>query len=128
MQNFLGLCHLFDPLLHLVANVISELGMHEDMLSPWRGECDSDQVSWWFGSMMLTWIRTFRLGFNSPLRHRIFSDRVTYSTHSYSNAPRNTEERSDVTKTHYGTALTTVAMQGVARCCFVHITSLSDSM
>ena len=33
----------FDPLLHLVANVISELEMHEDMLSPWRGECDSDQ-------------------------------------------------------------------------------------
>ena len=35
--------HLFDPLLHLVANAISELEMHEDMLSPWRGECDSDQ-------------------------------------------------------------------------------------
>ena len=27
---------------------------------------------------------------------------------------------------HDGTALTTVAMQGLARCCFVHITSLSD--
>ena len=36
--------HLLDPLLHLVANVISKLKMHEDMLSPWRGECDSDQV------------------------------------------------------------------------------------
>ena len=37
--------HLFDPLLHLVANVISELEMHEDILSPWRGECGRDQVS-----------------------------------------------------------------------------------
>ena len=35
----------FNPLLHLVANVISELKMHEDMLSPWRGECNSDQCA-----------------------------------------------------------------------------------
>ena len=33
----------FNPLWHLVANVISRLEMHEDMLSSWRGECDSDQ-------------------------------------------------------------------------------------
>ena len=33
----------FDPLLHLEANVISELEMYEDMLSPWRGECHSNQ-------------------------------------------------------------------------------------
>ena len=32
-------------MLHLVVNVISKLGRHEDMLSPWRGECDSNQVS-----------------------------------------------------------------------------------
>ena len=35
--------HLFYSLLHLVANVISELEEHEDMLSPWKGECNSDQ-------------------------------------------------------------------------------------
>ena len=29
---------LFDTLLHLVSNVISELEIHEDMFSPWRGE------------------------------------------------------------------------------------------
>ena len=40
-------CHLFNPLLHFVPNVISELKMHEDMLSPWRGECDLDQCPWW---------------------------------------------------------------------------------
>ena len=42
-KNFFRLCHLFDPLLHLVVNVISKLKMHEDMFSPWRGECDSYQ-------------------------------------------------------------------------------------
>ena len=36
--------HFFDPLLHLVTIVVSQLKMHEDMLSPWWGECDSDQV------------------------------------------------------------------------------------
>ena len=42
-------CHLFDPLLHLVANVISKLEMHEDMFCPWEGggaECDCDQGPW----------------------------------------------------------------------------------
>ena len=33
-QNFFGSCHLFDPLLHLVGNVISKLKMHNDILSP----------------------------------------------------------------------------------------------
>ena len=37
-------CHLFDPLLHSMANVISQLKMHEDMFSPWKGECKSEQV------------------------------------------------------------------------------------
>ena len=37
------LCHLLNPLLHLVASIISKLKTHEDMLSPWRGECDNDQ-------------------------------------------------------------------------------------
>ena len=43
--EFFGIanCHLFDSLLHLVANVISKLETHEDILSPWRGQCDSDQ-------------------------------------------------------------------------------------
>ena len=40
---FFRLCQLFDPLLHLVANVISKLNMYKDMLSSWRGECDRDQ-------------------------------------------------------------------------------------
>ena len=35
--------NLSDPLLHLVANVISKFEMHEDMLSPWMGEYDSDR-------------------------------------------------------------------------------------
>ena len=38
-------CHIFNRLLYLVANVISEFEMYEDMLSPLRGECDSNQVS-----------------------------------------------------------------------------------
>ena len=42
-QNFFRLCHLIDPLLHLAANVVSKLETHEDILSPWRGECDSDE-------------------------------------------------------------------------------------
>ena len=37
-------CHLFNLLLNLVANVITELKIHEDMLSPQRDECDSSQV------------------------------------------------------------------------------------
>ena len=35
-------------LYHLVANVISERKMSEYVLSPWRGECASGQVFWWF--------------------------------------------------------------------------------
>ena len=31
--------------LHLVTNVISELKMHEGILSLWRGKCHSGQVS-----------------------------------------------------------------------------------
>ena len=30
--------------------MISELETHEDMRSPWRGECDSDQHPWWSSS------------------------------------------------------------------------------
>ena len=67
--------------------MISMLEMHEDMLFPWRGECDSDQCI--LGSlvvMMLPWLASERPGFDSPLRHRIFfgSLLVTYSTHCYS--------------------------------------------
>ena len=31
--------------LHFVAYVISEPKMHDDILSPWRGECDRNKVS-----------------------------------------------------------------------------------
>ena len=58
--------HLFDPLLHLVANVISELEMHEDILSSCRGECDSYQVS----LLVIMLAQDLIL----VLRHRIFSD------------------------------------------------------
>ena len=37
-------------LLHLVANVISEFEMCEEILSPLRGECYSGQCPWWSGS------------------------------------------------------------------------------
>ena len=40
-QNFWIInCHQYDPLLYLVVNVIPELEMHEDTLSPnWMVEC-----------------------------------------------------------------------------------------
>ena len=66
-------CHLFNLLLHLLASVISELKMHEDMLSLWRGECDSDQVSWW-SSGYDTCLDSMKQGFNPLLRHRILSE------------------------------------------------------
>ena len=66
-------CHLFNLLLHLVASVISELKMHEDMLSLWRGECDSDQVSWW-SSGYDTCLDSMKPGFNPLLRHCILSE------------------------------------------------------
>ena len=44
--------------------------MHEDVLSPWRGECDSNQVSQWYDASL----DSKRLGFDSSLRHRIFLD------------------------------------------------------
>ena len=75
-------CHLFNLLLHLLASVISELKMHEDILSLWRGECDSDQVSWW-SSGYDTYLE--KPGFNPLLRHRIFIGMLifTYSTNCY---------------------------------------------
>ena len=39
-QHFFRLLHKFNPLLHLIANMISYLIMHEDM----QGEYDVDQV------------------------------------------------------------------------------------
>ena len=76
VQNFFQItnCHLFHPLLHLVANVISELEMHEDMLYPWRGKCDSNQCSWW-SSGYDACLDSERPGFNPPWRCAIFSDR-----------------------------------------------------
>ena len=53
--------------------MIFKLETHEDMLSPWRGECDSDQVSWWSSSYD-THLDSERLGFDSLLRHRLFLD------------------------------------------------------
>ena len=73
----------FDPF--LVASVISELKMHEDMLSPWRGTRDSDQCPWWSSSYN-AWPDSKRLGFNSPIEAQncFGSLIVTYSTHCYS--------------------------------------------
>ena len=45
--------HLFYPLLRLVSNMISELEEHEDTLSPWKRECDSDQCLSGLAVMML---------------------------------------------------------------------------
>ena len=46
-QNFFeSLITDFYPLLHIVANVISKLEINEDMFSPRKGGCDSDQVFW----------------------------------------------------------------------------------
>ena len=45
VHNFLGSHHLFNPLLDLVANVSLKPETHEDMLSPLRDVCDSEQVS-----------------------------------------------------------------------------------
>ena len=69
----------------LVASVISELTMHEDMLSPWRGKRDSDQCPWWSSSYN-AWPDSKRLGFNSPIEAQncFGSLIVTYSTHCYS--------------------------------------------
>ena len=65
-----------------MAHVISKLKTHEDMLSPWKGECDGDQCPWWSNAYD-THLDSKRLGFDPLLRHRIFSDYVTYSTHCY---------------------------------------------
>ena len=72
----------FDSLLHLVASVISKLEMQEDMFSPWRSECNSNQCPWW-SSSYVTQPDSKKLGFDPSLRHRIFSDRVTYSSLCY---------------------------------------------
>ena len=45
-ENVFRSCHLFDPLLHLVADVISKLETHEDILYFWRCECYSDECPW----------------------------------------------------------------------------------
>ena len=58
--------------------------MHEDMLSPWRDECDWDQCPW-LSSGYDALLDSERLGFDPHFRQRTFSDRVTYSTHCYSN-------------------------------------------
>ena len=54
--EFLGLCHLFHLLLHLVANVISKLKMHEDILSPWWVKVTAISVLSDIAVMMLTQI------------------------------------------------------------------------
>ena len=78
--EFFRSCHLFNPLLHLVANMISELEIHEDMLSPWRGECDYEQHPEWSNGYDAH-PDNKRPGFNASFRHRIYSDYVTYSAH-----------------------------------------------
>ena len=75
-------CHEFNPMLQMVANVISEVEIL--VFCPWRGEYDSSQVSWWSSSMTLAWSARDQ-GLIPLLRHRIFSRSlmVTYSTHCY---------------------------------------------
>ena len=63
-------------------DVISELEMHEDVLSPWMEEYDSDQCPWWSSGYDAV-PDNERSGFDPPLRQRIFSDHVTFSTHCY---------------------------------------------
>ena len=63
-------------------DVISKLEMHEDVLSPWMEEYDSDQRPWWSSGYNAV-PDNERLGFDPPLRHRIFLDHVTFSTHCY---------------------------------------------
>ena len=63
--------------------MISELKMHEDMFSIWKGDCDSNQCPWWSG-IYDTCLDSKRLGFDPPLRQRNFSDHVTYSANCYS--------------------------------------------
>ena len=77
------------PLRHIIVSrlcylsfggdVISELEIHEDMLSAWRDKCDSP----WWSSGYAAVPDNERLGFDPPLRHRIFSNHVTFSTHCY---------------------------------------------
>ena len=62
--------------------MISELEMYEDVLSPWKDECDSDQCPWWSSGYDAV-PDNERLGFDPPLRHSIFLDHVTYLTHCY---------------------------------------------
>ena len=73
-----------DSLLRLVANVICDLETQEDLFSPWSGQSEGSQVSWWSSSMMLT--RNVRdLGSNPCWGTELFFESliVTNSTHCY---------------------------------------------
>ena len=51
--------------------MISELEMHEDVLSPWRGECNSDQCPWWSSGYDAVQDNE-RLGFDPPIEAQNF--------------------------------------------------------
>ena len=51
--------------------VVIRLIVHEDILSPWRGECDSDQCPRWSGGYDAC-LDSETPGFDPQLRHRVF--------------------------------------------------------
>ena len=79
------------PLRHIIisrlsfgGDVISELEMHEDMLSPWWVNVTVISVLGGLVVMMLAQIvRDRGLIPPPPRRHRIFSEHVTYSNYCY---------------------------------------------
>ena len=56
--------------------------MHEDMLSPLRGECDSYQCPWW-SCCYDAHPNSVGPGFNPSMRQRIFTDYITYLAPCY---------------------------------------------
>ena len=88
--EFFGLCHIFHPLLHLVANVISKLKMHEDMLSPWWVNVTAISGLSDLAVMMLNQIVRGQ-GLIACLGTEFFWNGVTYLNHCYITNPLNAE-------------------------------------
>ena len=59
-------------MLHLVASVISEPELHENMIFPWRGECDSDQCLSVFSGLTVYYDAPQIA--RHPYKHILFSD------------------------------------------------------
>ena len=79
-QNFFQIVSDKRPTVTSGGQHISELRTHEDMLSSWRGECDSDQC---LGSLVVMMLTRLATGVRFPTEAQNFWDRVTYSTHCY---------------------------------------------